>query len=62
MLAEKVIGSGEGARRAASLQWDGVSALSPWRFGLAAATGTDIPPALVNGASPQIRAWLPARR
>jgi hypothetical protein len=58
MLAEKVIGSGPGARRAANLQWDGVNALSPWRFGLAAATGTDIPPALVNGASPQIRAWF----
>ena len=58
MLAEKVIGSGAGARRAASLHWDGVNALSPWRFGLAAATGTDIPPALVNGASPQIRAWF----
>jgi hypothetical protein len=49
---------GAGARRAASLHWDGVNALSPWRFGLAAATGTDIPPAWSNGASPQIRAWF----
>ena len=58
LLAEKVIGSGPGARRAASLQWDGVNGLNPWRFGLASATGTDIPPALIGGASPQIRAWF----
>ncbi|HWT13791.1 MAG TPA: hypothetical protein VN231_13645 [Allosphingosinicella sp.] len=58
LLAEKVIGAGAEARRAATIQWDEVSALNPWRFGLASATGAEIPPRLVTGASLPIQAWF----
>ena len=58
LLAEKVIGAGAEARRAAALQWDGVRALNPWRAGLAGATGAEIPPQLVSRSSPAIQAWL----
>jgi hypothetical protein len=58
MLAEKVIGAGAEARRAASVQWDGVGAINPWRFGLASATGTSIPAPLMAAAGPRYAAWL----
>ena len=58
LLTEKVMGAGTGARRAASIQWDEVNALTPWRFGLASATGAELPERLVNGASLPIQAWL----
>jgi len=57
MLAEKVVGSGPEARRAANVVWDGVGALDAWRFGLAVATGTEIPAPLMARAGPAIRAW-----
>ena len=57
-LAEKVIGAGPEARRAATLDWDEVGALNPWRAGLAGALGAEIPPRLLNRASPHIQAWL----
>lgn len=58
LLAEKVIGAGAEARRAATIQWDEVGALNPWRYGLASATGAEIPDRLVRGASLPIQAWL----
>jgi len=58
LLAEKVIGAGAEARRAASIQWDEVGALNAWRFGLASATGAEIPERLVREASLPIQAWL----
>ncbi len=57
-LAEKVVGAGASSRRAAVVNWDGVDELTPWRFGLASATGTDIPAALMDGAGPAMRAWF----
>lgn len=57
-LAEKVIGAGSETRRGGAVSWDGVGSLTPWRFGLAGATGTDIPPALLSGAAPRIQAWF----
>ena len=57
-LAEKFIGSGAEARRAATLQWEEVRGLTPWRAGLAGAVGAEIPARLVNEAAPQIQAWL----
>jgi hypothetical protein len=58
LLAEKVIGSGPEARRAASIRWEEVDLLSPWRFGLASATGAEIPPELVARASLPMQAWF----
>jgi hypothetical protein len=58
LLAQKVIGAGGEARRAAALQWDAVNVLNPWRAGLASATGAEIPPRLINGAPLEIQAWI----
>lgn len=58
LLAEKVVGAGEQSRRAVDIDWDGVDSIDPWRFGLASATGVPIPDRLMNGAGPQIHAWL----
>ena len=57
LLAEKVIGAGLNTRRAVTIQWEGVDSLNSWRFGLASATGLQIPDALMNGAGPQVWAW-----
>jgi hypothetical protein len=57
-LAEKVVGSGAETRRAAELRWDGVGQITPWRFGLASATGATIPANLLASAGPRIQAYL----
>ena len=56
-LAEKVIGAGLDTRRAVSIEWEGVDQLSSWRFGLASATGLEIPERLMNGAGAHVHAW-----
>ncbi|HEX8535605.1 MAG TPA: hypothetical protein VF662_15700 [Allosphingosinicella sp.] len=56
-LAEKVIGAGENTRRAVTIQWDEVDSLNSWRFGIATATGLDIPAKLMSGAGSHVRAW-----
>jgi len=57
LLAEKVSGAGTNTRRAITIQWDGVTRLSAWRFGLAAATGVAIPRELFGTVGPQVQAW-----
>ncbi|MBA3677118.1 MAG: hypothetical protein H0W74_06900 [Sphingosinicella sp.] len=57
LLTEKMVGAGANTRRAVTLQWDDVNELSTWRFGLAAATGAEIPARLIGAAPPQMRAW-----
>lgn len=57
LLAEKVVGAGAQGRRAVTVEWDGVSYLSAWRYGLASATGVEIPAALFGTAGPQVRYW-----
>jgi hypothetical protein len=57
-LAEKVVGAGAETRRAVDIHWEGVGEINPWRFGLASAVGLAIPDRLINGASPQIQAYL----
>ena len=56
-LAEKVVGSGANTRRAVSVQWEDVDALNSWRFGLASATGLDIPDELMRSAGAHVLAW-----
>lgn len=56
-LAEKIIGAGENTRRAVSVQWDDVDEVNSWRFGLASATGVEIPAPLMNNAGAHVRAW-----
>jgi hypothetical protein len=52
-----VIGAGANTRRAVTIKWDDVGQLNSWRFGLAAATGMEIPPQLLSGAGTHVRAW-----
>jgi hypothetical protein len=57
VVAEKVVGAGPDGRRAAQVQWDDVERLTPWRFGLATATGVEIPDSLWATATPAMRGW-----
>ncbi|MGQ0559784.1 MAG: hypothetical protein ACT4OE_09400 [Sphingosinicella sp.] len=58
LLAEKLVGAGAEARRAAAIDWDEVRSLSAWRLGLAGATGAELPERLVNRAPLAMQAWL----
>ncbi|HEX8643665.1 MAG TPA: hypothetical protein VF702_07100 [Allosphingosinicella sp.] len=57
LLAEKVIGAGTDTRRAATVRWEEVDRLTPWRFGLAAAAGLEVPDRLIDAAEPRMQAW-----
>ena len=57
LLAEKVVGAGTNTRRAVTIQWEGVEDLNTWRFGLASATGLQVPDQLMRTAGPHVRAW-----
>ncbi|MEO5612934.1 MAG: hypothetical protein ABIQ67_09175 [Sphingomicrobium sp.] len=56
-LAQKVVGAGADTGRAVTVEWQPVSQLTSWRFGLATATGMAIPDRLLKLATPQVRAW-----
>lgn len=56
-LAEKTVGAGPKSRRSVKIEWDAVSRLTTWRFGLATATNVEIPDALYSTVGPQVRAW-----
>jgi hypothetical protein len=58
LLAEKIIGAGSNTRRSVTVQWDEVPELNLWRFGLASATGAELPERLLAGAGPRMQAWL----
>lgn len=57
LLAQKVIGAGAGGRESITVEWNGVDRLTAWRFGLATATGVEVPDALLTGVGPQVRYW-----
>ena len=57
LLAEKVVGAGGNTRRAVVIQWDDVTTLTAWRYGLATATGLTIPERLRATVGPHVRAW-----
>jgi hypothetical protein len=56
-LAEKTVGAGPESRRSVKIEWDGVTRLTSWRFGLAVANNVDIPDGLYSTVGPQVRAW-----
>lgn len=56
-LADKVVGAGADTSRAATIEWQQADRLTAWRFGLATSTGMLPPDALIDRASPQLRAW-----
>ena len=57
LLAEKVVGAGIDGRRAVTLEWDAVDHLTSWRYGLASATGAEIPAPLLEGANRRVQGW-----
>ncbi len=57
LLARKVAGMGASGRQAITIEWDGVDQLTAWRYGLATASGTEIPDAMVQTAGPQVQSW-----
>jgi hypothetical protein len=58
LLAEKVVGAGAQTLRGVEVEWRGVNEIDPWRFGLASATGVEIPAPLMARAGPRIQAWF----
>ncbi|MDV3455943.1 hypothetical protein RZN05_03035 [Sphingomonas sp. HF-S4] len=57
LLAEKVLGTGAQGRRAVTIEWNPVGQLTAWRWGLATATGVEVPADLYQTAGPQVRYW-----
>ncbi len=57
LLAEKVAGAGAKGQQAVTIEWQGVDQLSIWRYGLATATGVEIPDTLLASARPQVQFW-----
>lgn len=53
LLAQKYAGAAGKARRAVTIEWDGVTDMTPWRYGLAIATGLTPPEALMRSAGPR---------
>lgn len=56
-LAEKVVGAGFDSRRSVNIEWEGVDRLTVWRFGMASATGVEIPDRLWQDVAPHVQAW-----
>ena len=56
-LADKVVGAGADTARAATIEWQPVTGLNAWRYGLASATGLMPPERLMSKASATLRAW-----
>jgi hypothetical protein len=68
-LAQKVAGVGGQGRQAVTIEWDAVDQLTAWRWGLATATGVEVPDDLYRTARPWVAGWRalapsisPARR
>jgi hypothetical protein len=57
LLAQKVAGTGARGQQAVTIEWDNVDRLTAWRYGLATATGVEIPEALFATVAPNVQAW-----
>lgn len=57
LLAQKVAGTGASGRQAVTIEWDGVDRLTAWRYGLATATGVEIPEPLFSTVSSNVQSW-----
>ncbi len=50
-LAQRYAGAAAEGGRGVTIEWDGVSELTPWRLALGRALGVDLPESLLSGAS-----------
>lgn len=57
ILAEKVVGVASNTRRAVTVNWDEIDSVDTWRFGMATATGLEIPERLLQPLNPRMRVW-----
>ncbi|WP_161988992.1 hypothetical protein [Sphingomonas glacialis] len=57
LLAQKVAGAGQSGRQAVTIEWDDVSQLTSWRYGLAMASGVEIPATLLATGTPAVDGW-----
>ncbi|MFM7028816.1 MAG: hypothetical protein ACKOXK_09125 [Chakrabartia sp.] len=57
LLAEKVMGAAQDSRRSVTINWDDIHRLDVWRYGMATATGMDIPERLLNKTNIRVRGW-----
>ena len=57
LLAQKVAGTGQSGRQAVTIEWDDVSQLTAWRYGLATAAGVEIPATLLATGTPAVDGW-----
>jgi hypothetical protein len=53
LLAQKYAGAGGQAKRAVSIDWEGVNDMNPFRYALAIATGVEPPERLMRNAAPR---------
>ncbi len=56
-LAEKVMGAGAQGRQAVTVEWTDADRLTPWRYGLAIATGVTVPDDFYAAVGPQVTGW-----
>jgi hypothetical protein len=52
LLAQKYAGAAGKARRAVTIEWNGVKDMTPWRYGMTLATGLEPPAKLMESAGP----------
>lgn len=52
LLAQKYAGAAGKSRRAVTIEWDKVTGLTPWRYGLAIGVGLEPPASLMKDADP----------
>ena len=57
LLAEKIVGTSGKGQGAVTIEWDNVDRLTIWRYGLAMASGTDIPAPLYATAASHVQYW-----
>ncbi len=55
-LGDRAVNAG-GSSQAIAIDWEGVEQLNAWRFGVANATGVDIPEELYQAAGRQVAGW-----
>lgn len=57
IFAEKVVGAASNTRRAVTVNWEEIDKIDTWRYGMATATGLEIPERLMQTLNPRTRAW-----
>lgn len=57
LLTEKAVGAGINGRRSVKIEWENVTGMNSWRFGLSAATGVQPPERLFDDGGRQMAGW-----